>query len=243
MGSGTLLSVVLSSSPRPRLGFYDTCKRVFGATDPSNPSFFWKNTLAALACGVSGAWAGSPFFLLKVRLQAQTSSPGLAVGFQHNYGGIRDAVSHIYKDEGVAGFWRGGTTQMLRVGVGSIAQLVTYDYARHFISLNEWFSKHPGYLPFAASLVAGVALVIAMNPVDVVATRLYNQEVKKHTGALYKGPIDCITKIFRHEGPLAFYKGLFAHYLRVGPHTIATFVFWDMAKNWTKKLDRFASER
>jgi len=39
----------------------------------------------------------------------------------------------------------------------------------------------------AASLVSGVGLVIAMNPFDVVATRLYNQKVESGKGALYSG--------------------------------------------------------
>jgi hypothetical protein len=43
------------------------------------------------------------------------------------------------------------------------------------------------YAHVAASLVSGVGLVIAMNPFDVVATRLYNQKVEAGKGTLYKG--------------------------------------------------------
>ena len=44
-------------------------------------------------------------------------------------------------------------------------------------------------------------------------------------GVLYEGAVDAAMKIFRIEGPLAFYKGATAHFLRVGPHTCLTFVF------------------
>jgi len=186
---------------------------------------------------VAGAWVGSPFFLLKVRLQAQTDNPSLAVGYQHNYQGFFGAVRDIYNSEGIKGFWRGATTQMLRVGVGSMAQLLTYDYSRHFFLKFDYFNANVSALPFASSLIAGFALCLAMNPVDVVATRLYNQEVTGQQGTLYKGTLDCIVKIMRREGIQGFFKGLAAHYLRVGPHTIATFVFWDLAKSLTAKLD------
>ena len=34
-------------------------------------------------------------------------------------------------------------------------------------------------------------------------------------------------KIWRQEGPLALYKGLGPTYLRLGPHTILSMLFWD----------------
>ena len=34
-------------------------------------------------------------------------------------------------------------------------------------------------------------------------------------------------KIWRQEGPLALYKGLGPVYLRLGPHTILSMLFWD----------------
>lgn len=182
-----------------------------------------------------GAWVGSPFFLLKVRFQSQTSAKELVVGHQHNYSSFVQAITHIHKEGGITNFFRGSTAQMLRVGVGSMAQLLTFDYAKHFLK-----DKLAGTtLDLTSALIAGLALAVAMNPVDVVATRLYNQEVKGKTGSLYKGPVDCLIKILTHEGPQGFFKGLGAHYLRVGPHTIATFVCWGWTKKIMAKLDRF----
>lgn len=64
-----------------------------------------------------------------------------------------------------------------------------------------------------------------MNPMDLVATRIYNQT--KGTNQLYSGPIDAFIKIRRTEGIRGLYKGAFSHYLRVGPHTTLTFVFFE----------------
>jgi solute carrier family 25 protein 34/35 len=46
-------------------------------------------------------------------------------------------------------------------------------------------------------------------------SRMYNQ-----TGNLYAGALDCLTQTIKKEGPLALYKGYFAHLARILPHTV-----------------------
>lgn len=83
---------------------------------------------------------------------------------------------------------------------------------------------------YAASIVSGLVVTTAMNPFDVVSTRLYSQKVVNGRGELYSGVFDCLAKTFRAEGLRGFYKGWAAHYFRLGPHTVCTFVFWEQAK-------------
>lgn len=70
-----------------------------------------------------------------------------------------------------------------------------------------------------------------MNPFDVVSTRLYSQEVKNGVGVLYSGVFDCFRKTFQSEGVSGLMKGWTAHYMRLGPHTVATFVLWEQVKS------------
>lgn len=81
-------------------------------------------------------------------------------------------------------------------------------------------------------MISGIAVCVAMNPFDVVSTRLYNQNSKV---PLYTGPIDALRKIFAKEGFFGFFKGLSAHYFRIGPHTVLTMLFWEQAKVFTAK--------
>lgn len=77
-------------------------------------------------------------------------------------------------------------------------------------------------------MLSSVALVITMTPLDVVSTRLYNQGVDaKGKGLYYSGLVDCIKKILLSEGPLGFYKGTTASFLRIGPHTVLSLMFWN----------------
>lgn len=83
---------------------------------------------------------------------------------------------------------------------------------------------------YLASTVSGLAVTTAINPLDVISTRLYSQRVINGKGELYDSVTDSIRKTYKAEGFRGFYKGWTAHYLRVGPHTILTFVLWEQAK-------------
>jgi solute carrier family 25 protein 34/35 len=147
----------------------------------------------------------------------------------------------IYKNEGLRGLWRGVDASMMRTGVGSAVQLSSYDVCKSKIfSLGIFDPSSPKQqiqLHFSASLLTSFLVCLAMNPFDVASTRMYNQktaEGQKKVGALYKNGFDCLQKTIRTEGISALYKGFTAHYLRVGPHTILTFVFLEQIKKWNK---------
>lgn len=83
--------------------------------------------------------------------------------------------------------------------------------------------------------MTGFAVTTAMNPFDVVSTRLYSQRVVDGKGELYSGVLDCVRKTFKSEGFFGFYKGWTAHYFRLGPHTVCTLLFWEQAKTLAAK--------
>lgn len=44
-------------------------------------------------------------------------------------------------------------------------------------------------------------------------------------GGEYKGATDCLVKLVKNEGVFALWKGFTPYFLRLGPHTILTFLF------------------
>ena len=176
----------------------------------------------------------SPLYLVKVRLQA--SAAGTGMGTQYEYKNARDGLKTIFKEEGFLGMFRGAKVAVLRIATGSSVQLATYDTAKIFIKdkipyfQNELSPKRAMFLHFVSAMVSGVLVCTAMNPADVMATRLYNQNSTKQ---LYNGIGDCFIKILRVEGIYGLYKGWWAHYLRVGPHTVFTFLFFEQLKRAT----------
>lgn len=163
---------------------------------------------------------------MKTRLQLQ-SKHFKTLNSHHYNNGLWDAFRSIVRQEGWKGLFRGTTAQMMRVGVGSAVQLSTYDSCKQFVLVNG-IAKDGVTLHFASSLVSGFLLSIALNPVDVVCTRMYNQAAG---AGLYRSPLDCLRKTFAAEGLAGLYKGWAAQYARVAPHTTFTFLCFEQFRS------------
>ncbi|KAK3838041.1 MAG: mitochondrial carrier domain-containing protein [Linnemannia gamsii] len=226
-----------------RLGLYDPIKYQIHSllkTDPAKPSYL-VNIAAGGTGGVLSAFLASPLFLVKTRLQSYTSHEPSRVGHQHYYRHTLHALKSIYKSEGIRGLYRGVDASMLRTGIGSSVQLPLYDFVKQ--QLIQVGKLENGSLCHGlSSLISGFFVCMVMNPFDIISTRMFNQATDPITrkGSLYSSPLDCFLKTVKTEGVTALYKGFTAHYLRIGPHTIFTFVFMEQTKKlvdqWRNKF-------
>lgn len=194
------------------------------------------NIFSGASSGIIGAAAGSPFFLVKTRLQSY--SPFLPVGTQHHYKNAWDGIKQIYTAEGIKGLYRGVQPAMVRTAFGSSVQLPTYFLAKR--RLVEWFNMPDGTpLHLLSSSCSGFVVCVFMHPPDTVMARMYNQ-----TGNLYSGAFDCLIRTVKTEGPLAVYKGFFAHLARILPHTILTLTLAEQTNKLMRKLeDRMRADK
>ncbi|KAJ5832611.1 hypothetical protein N7474_000922 [Penicillium riverlandense] len=230
IGSAYVYQVLLNGC---RLGFYEPIRANITNTIYNDPKVqsLGANVFAGAASGVIGAAAGSPFFLVKTRLQSY--SPFLPVGTQHNYKNSYDGLSKIYRSEGVKGVYRGVGAAMIRTSFGSAVQLPTYFFAKRRLTRHLGMEEGPA-LHLASSTASGFVVCCFMHPPDTIMARMYNQ-----TGNLYQGVFDCLFKTIRTEGVLAIYKGFFAHLARILPHTILTLSLAEQ----TNKLMRRVEDR
>lgn len=196
-----------------------------------------RTAVIAGTMGAITAYTGSPFFLLKVQLQAK-SSESIAVGTQHNIRGIIPEFQKLFKTHGVQGLWRGVVGSVPRRIVGSTSQLVSFTFMKEILANNEYYKIQKGYLnAFISSLIGGAVTTVLMNPLDTISTRLYNQGVDKNgRGLLYSSYLDCVKKIYLKEGFYGFYKGIVPLYIRTGPQTVLVLVIWDSTKDFVSKL-------
>ncbi|KXG47382.1 Mitochondrial substrate/solute carrier [Penicillium griseofulvum] len=230
IGSAYIYQVLLNGC---RLGFYEPIRSTLTTAVYNDPKVqsLAANVVAGAASGVIGAAAGSPFFLVKTRLQSY--SPFLPVGTQHTYKNSFDGLSKIYKGEGIKGIYRGVGAAMIRTSFGSAVQLPTYFFAKRRLTRHLGMEEGPA-LHLASSAASGFVVCCFMHPPDTIMARMYNQ-----TGNLYGGVLDCLLKTIRTEGPLAIYKGFFAHLARILPHTILTLSLAEQ----TNKLMRRVEDR
>ncbi|XP_042336199.1 solute carrier family 25 member 34 isoform X2 [Sceloporus undulatus] len=189
--------------------------------------------IAGAGAGALGAFVASPAYLVKTHLQAQTVA-AIAVGHQHNHQSVSGAFESIYRTQGLLGLWRGVNGAVPRVMVGSAVQLATFASAKDWVGKHQWFKEGSWMVALAGGMISSVAVAVAMTPFDVVSTRLYNQPVDEMgVGKHYRGFLDCFVQVTSKEGLLALYKGLGPAYLRLGPHTILSLLFWDELRKFT----------
>eukprot|EP01147_Barroeca_monosierra_P002555 gene2555-5474_t len=197
-----------------RLGGYDLLREKY-TEYTGKQSSMPVNIITGAVSGAFASFLGSPFYLVKTQQQAQCAQTAV-VGYQ---------------ESGVPGLWRGVTGSIPRLVVGSSVQLSTYSKCRQLFEDHSPL-KQGVLLHFSASMLAGMFVAVAMNPFDVITTRMYNQPVDPKTkkGLFYRNVFDCFSKTVRAEGIRGMYKGLMALYLRLGPHTVLTFVFWEQLR-------------
>lgn len=146
-----------------RLGFYEPMRAGLSKLllKDSKAQSLGINMFCGASSGVIGAAAGSPFFLVKTRLQSY--SPFLPVGTQHTYRNAWDGLSQIYKGEGVRGLYRGVGAAMIRTGFGSSVQLPTYFFAKRRLQKHAGMEEGPA-LHLSSSAVSGFVVCCFMHP-------------------------------------------------------------------------------
>ncbi len=146
-----------------RLGFYEPLRQGVTKTIYKDANFqsLGINIFSGAASGILGGAAGSPFFLVKTRLQS--FSPSLPVGTQHGYKSTFDGLQQISRKEGVRGLYRGVGAAMVRTGFGSSVQLPTYFFAKRRFKRHLGMDEGPG-LHLASSAASGFVVCCVMHP-------------------------------------------------------------------------------
>lgn len=146
-----------------RLGFYEPMRKTITSVlfKDANVQSLGVNMFCGAGSGIIGAMAGSPFFLVKTRLQSY--SPFLPVGTQHTYRNAFDGLRQIYTAEGVRGLYRGVGAAMIRTGAGSSVQLPTYFFAKRRLMKHAGMEEGPA-LHLTSSAVSGFVVCCFMHP-------------------------------------------------------------------------------
>jgi solute carrier family 25 protein 34/35 len=210
-----------------RLGLYNTLKNKITNFTGLPSTHLLVGMLAGATTGAIASVIANPFYVSKTRLQCQ--SEFLPVGHQHYYRNGFHALVSVFREEGMAGYFRGLQAAINRMVVASSVQLGTYDKAKELVIKKFHFQE--GLLAYTISAcIGGFFMTIVLNPLDVVLTRLQNQPIIDGKGSFYKGSVDCILKIAKIEGLYGFYKGTLPHYARLAPHTVILLVVFEKFK-------------
>ncbi|KAA0201826.1 hypothetical protein HAZT_HAZT003418 [Hyalella azteca] len=176
-----------------------------------------------------------------------TSDGRLPPAERRNYKNVVDALVRIVSEEGLFTLWRGAVPTMGRAMVVNAAQLASYSQAKqsllqtgelglavHHDSRVCYFSENI-FLHFCASMISGLVTTAASMPVDIAKTRIQNMKMIDGKPE-YKGAVDVLTKVVKKEGFFSLWKGFTPYYMRLGPHTVLTFIFLEQMNKFYKRV-------
>jgi solute carrier family 25 (mitochondrial dicarboxylate transporter), member 10 len=207
-----------------RFGVYEELKSRFSppptAANPSPPPpRLLTLVLLSSVSGFLGGLAGNPGDVLNVRMQSDAAQP---LSQQRNYKHAIDGLVRMVREEGALAPFRGVWPNSLRALLMTAAQLASYDACKslllHRAAWRDSLGTH-----FAASLAAGFVATTLCSPVDVVKTRIMSAGAKVG-----------ILPVLRHaaatEGPFWIFRGWLPSFVRLGPQTVATMIFFEQHK-------------
>lgn len=201
-----------------RFGMYETLKKQL--PDDKGPIPFYQKVFLAGVSGGCGGFVGTPGDMVNVRMQNDMKLPPES---RRNYKHALDGLFRVAKEEGATKLFNGATMATARAVVMTIGQLAFYDQFKQWLLLTSVFHDNIG-THFTASLLAAAVATTITQPLDVMKTRMMNAKPGE-----FKGIMDCGVYTAK-LGVAGFFKGYIPAFVRLAPHTILMFVFFEQLR-------------
>ncbi|GJQ09950.1 hypothetical protein GpartN1_g1741.t1 [Galdieria partita] len=184
----------------------------------------------------------NPLWVVKVRMQTQRYTCNQA----RKYDGLLRSFQVIMKDEGICGLYRGTFAAMLGA-LGAMVQFPIYEAIKSsssFMMDNESReSQHDGNLSPKLSKIAvasGLSSLLSsmtVYPLEVIRSRIQVQNAQTKNG--YRGILDCVSRMLRQEGALAFYKGMGTSLIRTVPNGVIALSSYEMGLRMVHQINLY----
>ncbi|NXO03633.1 S2533 protein, partial [Rhinopomastus cyanomelas] len=169
--------------------------------------------LSAACAGITSATLTNPIWLVKTRMQLEARVKGEMAS------NALQCAAHVYRTEGLRGFYRGVTASYAGVSE-TIIHFVIYEALKKQLRSSHHSlsppltppNSHDFFGVMGAAAVSKTCATCIAYPHEVVRTRL------REEGSRYHSFIQTLQLVAREEGPLALYRGLLAHLIRQIPN-------------------------
>ncbi|KAK7112808.1 mitochondrial dicarboxylate carrier-like [Littorina saxatilis] len=201
-----------------RFAMYETAKKHLQADGSQMP--FYQKVLVAGVSGATGGLVGTPPDMVNVRMQNDVKLPKEQ---RRNYKHALDGLYRVVKEEGPLKSFNGATMASSRAVLVTIGQLACYDQIKLMMLKTGVFQDNI-FLHLTCSTMAGTIATFLTMPLDVMKTRMMNAPP-----GTYATLMACAVDIAK-AGPMGFFKGFIPAFVRLGPHTVLTFVFFEQIR-------------
>lgn len=175
---------------------------------------FWQFMIAGSVAGMAEHMAMFPVDTIKTQMQALSSCPIKSAT-------VNQAVRSILKSDGARGLYRGIAAMGIGAGPAHAVYFSVYEACKRSFSGGNPSNS-------AAHAAAGVCATVAsdavLTPMDVVKQRLQLR------GTPYGGVWDCVRRVMREEGVMAFFASYRTTVVMNAPFTAVHFATYEAAK-------------
>ncbi|KAH3666368.1 hypothetical protein OGAPHI_003547 [Ogataea philodendri] len=196
-----------------RFGVYEELKRLISHSGSPPPTSQLLG--ASMVAGAVGGMVGNPSDVVNIRMQNDKALPPSE---RRNYKHAIDGLISICRQEGVSSLFRGIGPNLVRGVLMTASQVVSYDVSKRLLVNNLGMNPRTKSTHFSASLLAGLVATTVCSPADVLKTRIMNSSSSGRS----------VFSIFREavysEGAGFMFRGWTPAFIRLGPHTILTFI-------------------
>ena len=206
-----------------RFGAYEELK----SRNPESKSLPALILMSSIA-GFLGGVAGNPGDILNVRMQSDFAKPEAQ---RRNYKHAIDGLLRMAKEEGPLSLWKGVLPNSMRALLMTSSQLASYDVFKKLaiekLSMGDDIATH-----LSSSMAAGFVATTICSPVDVIKTRIMSASAEEGKA----GIVAILKNVYAKEGLTWMFRGWVPSFMRLGPQTVATMIFFEQHKKIYRKL-------
>ncbi|XP_065169922.1 calcium-binding mitochondrial carrier protein Aralar1 [Atheta coriaria] len=160
----------------------------------------------------------NPLEIVKIRLQVAGEIAG----------GTKVRAWPVVKELGVMGLYKGARACLMRDMPFSAIYFPMYAHTKAAMADENGYNSPLTLL--LAGAVSGIPAASLVTPADVIKTRL--QVVARAGQTTYTGIMDAARKIYKEEGPRAFWKGTTARVFRSSPQFGVTLFTYELLQRY-----------
>lgn len=217
-------------------GVYMSLYRTACASLPQGDTFAQTSVASVFASSVS-AFAGSPIWLIKTRMQLEEAKGNAGAslagkeGVVRHYRTFHGGVRHAIRTDGLRSLWRGVSAQML-LGIPHSFMFPIYDWTKRTLARRgvKTESAPPRDLSLAEVCLCSVSskTVVSLvgHPLAVLKTRLMDHR-SRLGDVQYQGLLQSAATVLRREGFKGVFRGVLPGLVHIIPRSVMQFVLYE----------------
>jgi len=190
-------------------------------------SDFLINFLAGGTSGAVAKTATAPIERVKLIIQTQDANPKIISGEVPRYTGIVNCFTRVSSEQGIAAFWRGNFTNIIRYFP---TQAFNFAFKDGIKAMFPKANKKTEFGKFfiinvASGGLAGAGSLMIVYPLDYARTRLASDVGGKERQ--FNGLVDCLKKTVQAGGFASLYNGIGVSIMGIIPYRGSYFGIFD----------------